>query len=96
MTATQFLGAFNDNLFKNALMISIVYRSATLAGMDSQTVVAISAGDCPGSPGSPNLMPGRTHISVIFFTSSCMLLTLSPIVSLALWLTGTADRSRNQ
>jgi 1-acyl-sn-glycerol-3-phosphate acyltransferase len=41
---TQFLGAFNDNLFKNALMISIVYRSATLAGMDSQEVVAISAG----------------------------------------------------
>ncbi|MEM9727171.1 MAG: MFS transporter [Myxococcota bacterium] len=42
--ATQFFGAFNDNLFKNALMVTVAYRSATLAGMSTQTVVAMAAG----------------------------------------------------
>ena len=42
--ATQFLGAFNDNLFKNALIINVAYRSATFAGMSTQTVVAMAAG----------------------------------------------------
>ena len=42
--ATQFFGAFNDNLFKNALMVTVAYRSATLAGMSTQTVIAMSAG----------------------------------------------------
>ena len=27
--ATQFLGAFNDNLFKNAVVLFVVYRVST-------------------------------------------------------------------
>jgi acyl-[acyl-carrier-protein]-phospholipid O-acyltransferase/long-chain-fatty-acid--[acyl-carrier-protein] ligase len=34
---TQFFGAFHDNLFKNALIILILYRIATATGMDEQT-----------------------------------------------------------
>ena len=41
---TQFLGAFNDNLFKNALVILIAYRSMSLAGLGSQTLVVACAG----------------------------------------------------
>jgi 1-acyl-sn-glycerol-3-phosphate acyltransferase len=41
---TQFLGAFNDNLFKNALVILIAYRSMTLLGISSATVVVACAG----------------------------------------------------
>ncbi len=39
--ATQFLGALNDNLFKNALVILILYR---LAGEDGQILVTVAAG----------------------------------------------------
>jgi 1-acyl-sn-glycerol-3-phosphate acyltransferase len=41
---TQFLGAFNDNLFTNALVILVAYRSMTLAGIASQTIVVACAG----------------------------------------------------
>jgi MFS family permease len=41
---TQFLGAFNDNLFKNALVILIAYRSMTLLGIGSATIVVACAG----------------------------------------------------
>ena len=41
---TQFLGAFNDNLFKNALVILIAYRSMTLLGVGSETIVVACAG----------------------------------------------------
>jgi MFS family permease len=41
---TQFLGAFNDNLFKNALAILIAYRSMTLFGIGSATIVVACAG----------------------------------------------------
>src|SRR3990167_7650873 len=41
---TQFLGAFNDNVFKNALMILITYRIGELAGLNSQSLVALAAG----------------------------------------------------
>ena len=41
---TQFLGAFNDNLFKNALVILIAYRSMTLLGVGSATIVVACAG----------------------------------------------------
>lgn len=34
---TQFLGAFHDNLFKNALIVMILYHVATRTGMDEQT-----------------------------------------------------------
>ena len=30
---TQFLGAFNDNLFKNALVILVAYRSLSVLGL---------------------------------------------------------------
>jgi len=41
---TQFLGAFNDNLFKNALVILIAYRSMTILGVGSETIVVACAG----------------------------------------------------
>ena len=41
---TQFLGAFNDNLFKNALVILITYRSMSLLGLGSETIVVACAG----------------------------------------------------
>jgi 1-acyl-sn-glycerol-3-phosphate acyltransferase len=41
---TQFLGAFNDNLFKNALVILVAYRSMSLMGIASQEIVVACAG----------------------------------------------------
>jgi acyl-[acyl-carrier-protein]-phospholipid O-acyltransferase/long-chain-fatty-acid--[acyl-carrier-protein] ligase len=41
---TQFLGAFNDNTFKNALVILITYRLANLTGLNSQMLVTLAAG----------------------------------------------------
>jgi acyl-[acyl-carrier-protein]-phospholipid O-acyltransferase/long-chain-fatty-acid--[acyl-carrier-protein] ligase len=41
---TQFLGALNDNLFKNALVILILYRLAEAAGLDGQILVTVAAG----------------------------------------------------
>jgi acyl-[acyl-carrier-protein]-phospholipid O-acyltransferase/long-chain-fatty-acid--[acyl-carrier-protein] ligase len=42
---TQALGAFNDNIFKNALVILITYSATTsLEGIDTQTLVALAGG----------------------------------------------------
>ncbi|MGB5286437.1 MAG: hypothetical protein WBN29_18160, partial [Polyangiales bacterium] len=41
--ATQFLGTFNDNLFRTALIVAVVYRSVTLAEMSTQVTIALSA-----------------------------------------------------
>jgi acyl-[acyl-carrier-protein]-phospholipid O-acyltransferase/long-chain-fatty-acid--[acyl-carrier-protein] ligase len=41
---TQFLGAFNDNVFKNALVILITYVVAEKAGFNSQIMVTAAAG----------------------------------------------------
>src|SRR3990167_4629699 len=41
---TQFLGAFNDNVFKNALIILITYRLGEFAGLNAQQLVALAAG----------------------------------------------------
>ncbi len=41
---TQFLGAFNDNLFKNALVILIAYKIADKAGLDASVMVTLAAG----------------------------------------------------
>jgi len=38
---TQFLGALNDNLFKNALVIAVTYRSMTVAGLAPGQIVAL-------------------------------------------------------
>ena len=40
--ATQFLGAFNDNFFKNALVILIAFRGVTVAGIAPAAMVALS------------------------------------------------------
>jgi len=42
--ATQFFGAFNDNVFKSALIILITFRLADLFGMNAQLLVAMAAG----------------------------------------------------
>lgn len=41
---TQALGALNDNFFKNALMVLIVYRLAEQAGLNGQVLVTAAAG----------------------------------------------------
>ncbi|RMF11807.1 MAG: MFS transporter [Alphaproteobacteria bacterium] len=41
---TQFLGAFNDNLFKNALVILITYRLAALSPVRPEIMVTFAAG----------------------------------------------------
>lgn len=41
---TQFLGAFNDNLLKNALVILITYNIAVHNGENAQVLVTIAAG----------------------------------------------------
>ncbi len=41
---TQFLGAFNDNFFKSALMMLITYRLGDVTGVDSRILVNAAAG----------------------------------------------------
>ncbi len=41
---TQFLGALNDNLFKNALVFLIIYRLSDAAGDEGQVLVTVAAG----------------------------------------------------
>jgi acyl-[acyl-carrier-protein]-phospholipid O-acyltransferase/long-chain-fatty-acid--[acyl-carrier-protein] ligase len=41
---TQFLGAFNDNFLKNALVVLITYRLAAEHGLNSEMLVAMAAG----------------------------------------------------
>lgn len=41
---TQFFGAFNDNLLKNALAILVAYRALHLGGLAAEGVIALSAG----------------------------------------------------
>ena len=36
---TQFLGAMNDNVFKNGMIIFMAFGGMTLAGMDSNLLV---------------------------------------------------------
>jgi 1-acyl-sn-glycerol-3-phosphate acyltransferase len=41
---TQFLGAFNDNFLKNALVIIITYRGIQLSGLDAKLLVPLAGG----------------------------------------------------
>ena len=41
---TQFLGAFNDNLFKNALIIVIAFQITSASGASTDTLVNLAAG----------------------------------------------------
>lgn len=41
---TQFFGAFNDNVFKNALVILIAFKSYTLLGLGADQMVALCGG----------------------------------------------------
>ena len=41
---TQFLGAFNDNVFKNALVLLITYKAYSLGSVSPQQMVALSGG----------------------------------------------------
>ncbi len=41
---TQFLGAFNDNVFKNAMVVLIAWRLATAAEMNAQIMITVAAG----------------------------------------------------
>ena len=41
---TQTLGAFNDNVFKNALVILITYSLASKQGLNAQLMVTAAAG----------------------------------------------------
>jgi acyl-[acyl-carrier-protein]-phospholipid O-acyltransferase/long-chain-fatty-acid--[acyl-carrier-protein] ligase len=44
LMVTQFLGALNDNLFKNALVILVTYRLAAEAGLNGQIMATLAAG----------------------------------------------------
>jgi MFS family permease len=41
---TQFLGAANDNIYKNALVIFVAYNAAASAAFDANTLVNLAAG----------------------------------------------------
>lgn len=41
---TQFFGAFNDNVFKNALVVLITFKSFTLGPFDDKSMVALCGG----------------------------------------------------
>ncbi|MGE4132136.1 MAG: MFS transporter [Bdellovibrionales bacterium] len=41
---TQFLGALNDNFFKNALVVLMTYKSVRVFGMDTKSLVALAGG----------------------------------------------------
>ncbi len=41
---TQFLGAFNDNLFKNAFLVLVTFHGLSMLGLSAQTIVNLSAG----------------------------------------------------
>jgi len=41
---TQLLGALNDNLLRNAMIVMVTFGLADLGGLDAQTVVNLSAG----------------------------------------------------
>lgn len=41
---TQFFGALNDNVFKNAIVILITYQGVSLFGINSSALVALSGG----------------------------------------------------
>jgi 1-acyl-sn-glycerol-3-phosphate acyltransferase len=41
---TQFLGAFNDNVFKNALIILIAFQGAQFSSIETNTLTNLSAG----------------------------------------------------
>jgi 1-acyl-sn-glycerol-3-phosphate acyltransferase len=40
--ATQFLGALNDNIFRNGLVILITFQGVTIAGMDAPTLANVA------------------------------------------------------
>ena len=40
--ATQFWGAFNDNLFKNALVLTVTFQGVSLLGLSSDKLVALA------------------------------------------------------
>jgi len=42
--ATQFLGAFNDNIYKNTLMLIIAFNASDALGMDTNLVLNLAAG----------------------------------------------------
>ena len=41
---TQFMGAFNDNVFKNAMVIMITFKAFTLGSLGSEQMVALCGG----------------------------------------------------
>ena len=44
LCCTQFFGAFNDNFFKNALVILITFQSLSFAGLSPEQLIALSGG----------------------------------------------------
>ena len=40
----QFLGAFNDNVYKNALVIMLAFQIGLLSAQESNTLINLSAG----------------------------------------------------
>ena len=41
---TQFLGALNDNFLKNSLLVMITFKGVSIAGLQSDQLVAFASG----------------------------------------------------
>ena len=41
---TQFFGALNDNVFKNALVMMVTFQNVAVLGLDKAQIVALSGG----------------------------------------------------
>ena len=63
---TQFLGAFNDNLFKNALVLLITFHAASMTSMRPEVLVNLAAASssCPSSCSRPPPASSPTSTSV--------------------------------
>ena len=60
---TQFLGAFNDNIFRNALVILITIQGVSIAGMDASQLTNV-AGALFIFPFFLSLNFGKTSLSL--------------------------------
>ena len=60
---TQSLGAFNDNVFKNAIVFLVTFSMAQQAGIDAPLMVAAAAGVFIFPFFLFSAMPGRSRTS---------------------------------
>ena len=62
--ATQFLGALNDNIFRNGLVILITFQGIVVAGMDHTQLANIAAGLVVRKIGVATVTPGEIQVAL--------------------------------